>query len=97
VTVNHWCRRFAKERLAGLADAPGRGRKPSLPVAVVKKTLETVTWPPATLGRWSCRTMAHAAGISTASVQRPWAANDIKRHLSRTFKLSNDTRLDGKC
>jgi hypothetical protein len=35
--------------------------------------------------------------MSRASVQRPWAANDIKRHLSRTFKLSNDTRLDGKC
>ena len=35
VTVNHWCRRFVKARLAGLADAPGRGRKPSLPVAAV--------------------------------------------------------------
>jgi len=96
VTVNHWCRRFAKERLGGLADAPGRGRKPSLPVAAVKKTLETVTRPPATLGRWSCRTMARAAGISTASVQRLWAANDIKPHLTRTFKLSNDAHLDEK-
>lgn len=96
VTVNHWCRRFAKERLGGLADAPGRGRKPSLPVAAVKKTLETVTRPPATLGRWSCRTMARAAGISTASVQRLWAANDIKPHLTRTFKLSNDAHFEEK-
>jgi transposase len=30
VTVNRWCRRFVAERLAGLADATGRGRKPSL-------------------------------------------------------------------
>lgn len=96
VTVNHWCRRFVKARLAGLADAPGRGRKPSLPVAAVKKTLETVTRPPAELGRWSCRTMAHAAGISTASVQRLWAANDIKPHLTRTFKLSNDVHFEEK-
>lgn len=96
VTVNHWCRRFAKERLAGLADAPGRGRKPSLPVAAVRKTLEMVTRPPATLGRWSCRTMAQAAGISTASVQRLWAANDIKPHLTRTFKLSNDAHFEEK-
>jgi transposase len=96
VTVNHWCRRFVKERLAGLADAPGRGRKPSLPVAAVKKTLETVTRPPATLGRWSCRTMANAAGISKASVQRLWAANDIKPHLTRTFKLSNDAQFEEK-
>lgn len=96
VTVNHWCRRFAKDRLAGLADAPGRGRKPSLPEAAVRKTLETVTRPPATQGRWSCRTMAQAAGISTASVQRLWAANDIKPHLTRTFKLSNDARFEEK-
>ncbi|MDP1605949.1 MAG: IS630 family transposase [Rhodocyclaceae bacterium] len=96
VTVNHWCRCFVKERLAGLADAPGRGRKPSLPVAAVKKALETVTRPPATLGRWSCRTMAQATGISTASVQRLWAANDIKPHLTRTFKLSNDAHFEEK-
>ena len=31
VTVNDWCRRFLAQRLAGLDDAPGRGRKPSLP------------------------------------------------------------------
>jgi transposase len=96
VTVNHWCRRFVKARLAGLADAPGRGRKPSLPVAAVKKALETVTRPPADLGRWSCRTMAQAAGISTASVQRLWAANDIKPHLTRTFKLSKDAHFEEK-
>lgn len=96
LTVSHWCRRFASQRLAGLTDAPGRGRKPVLPVAAVKKTLETVTQPPATLGRWSCRTMAQAAGISKASVQRLWAANDIKPHLTRTFKLSNDVHFEDK-
>lgn len=94
LTVSHWCRRFASQRLAGLTDAPGRGRKPALPVAAVKKTLEAVTQPPATLGRWSCRTMAQAAGISKASVQRLWVANDIKPHLSRTFKLSNDAHFE---
>ena len=97
VTVNHWCRRFAQAGLAGLADAPGRGRKTSLPVDAVRKSLETtVARPPATLGRWSCRTMAKAAGISAASVQRLWAANDIKPHLVRGFKLSNDAHFEEK-
>jgi transposase len=96
VTVNHWCRRFAQARLDGLVDVPGRGRKPSLPVSAVRKTLETVTQPPATLGRWSCRSMAKAAGISSASVQRLWAANAIKPHLTRTFKLSKDVRFEEK-
>ena len=96
VTVNLWCRRFVKERLAGLSDAAGRGRKSSLPMAAVKKTLVTVTRPPATLGRWSCRTMAKSVGISPASVQRLWVANDIKPHLVRGFKLSNDVHFEEK-
>jgi hypothetical protein len=29
-------------------------------------------------------------------VQRLWAANDIKPHLSRTFKLSNDKQFEEK-
>ena len=40
--------------------------------------------------------MARAAGLSPASVQRLWAASDIKPHLSRTFKLSNDKRFEEK-
>src|SRR5438105_4476559 len=40
--------------------------------------------------------IAEQLGISPASVQRLWAASDIKPHLSRTFKLSNDTRFEEK-
>ena len=40
--------------------------------------------------------MARAAAISPASVQHLWAASDIKPHLSRTFKLSNDKRFEEK-
>ena len=96
VTVNHWCRRFVKHRLPGLSDAPGRGRKATLPVSAVRQALETVTKPPAALGRWSCRTMAQATGLSKASVQRLWAANDIKPHLTRTFKVSTDQHFAEK-
>jgi len=39
--------------------------------------------------------MARAAAMSAASVQRLWAANDIKP-LSRSFKLSNDKRFEAK-
>lgn len=96
LTAALWCRRFAEQGLDGLNDAPGRGRKSSLATAAVKKALETVTRPPAELGRWSCRTMAQASGMSAASVQRLWAANDIKPHLTRTFKLSNDPQFEEK-
>jgi transposase len=92
--VNRWVGRFVSDRVAGLRDAPGRGRKPWLAEAATQQVLERAVTPPADLGRWSCRTMARAVGISAASVQRLWAANDIKPHLSRTFKLSNDKRFE---
>ena len=94
--VNRWVGRFATDRLAGLRDAPGRGRKPWLVEGAAQQVLERAVTPPPDLGRWSCRTMARAVGISAASVQRLWAANDIKPHLSRTFKLSNDKRFEQK-
>src|SRR6202521_2413742 len=96
LAVNRWVGRFALHRLAGLTDRAGRGRKPWLPQAAVQQVVEQAVTPPPHLGRWSCRTMARAAGISPASVQRLWAASDIKPHLSRTFKLSNDKRFEEK-
>ena len=96
VTVNHWCQRFLADRLAGLEDAAGRGRKPSLPPAAVRMVLDKAVTPPARRGRWSCRSMAVMAGVSKATVQRLWAANDIKPHLSRTFKLSKDKHFETK-
>src|SRR5213082_213449 len=96
VAVNRWVGRFALHRLDGLSDRAGRGRKPWLPQAAVQQVVEQAVTPPPHLGRWSCRTMARAAGISPASVQRLWAASDIKPHLSRTFKLSNDKRFEEK-
>lgn len=94
--VNRWVGRFAAQRLNGLADRPGRGRRPWLPSQAVRQVVEQAVTPPPNLGRWSCRTMARAAGISPASVQRLWADNDIKPHLSRTFKLSTDKRFEEK-
>ena len=40
--------------------------------------------------------MARAAGISATSVHKIWAANDLKPHLTRTFKLSNDPNFEEK-
>lgn len=40
--------------------------------------------------------MARAAGISATTVHKLWAANDLKPHLTRTFKVSNDPQFEGK-
>src|SRR3954452_10212392 len=96
LAVNRWVGRFSLHRLDGLSDRAGRGRKPWLPQTAVQQVVEQAVTPPPHLGRWSCRTMGRAAGISPASVQRLWAASEIKPHLSRTFKLSNDKRFEEK-
>lgn len=94
--VAHWEKRFRKLGLAGLLDAKGRGRKPSIDSAVREKVIVKATQPPAHRTRWSVRTMAKEVGISPASVQRYWSANAIKPHITRTFKLSKDKNFEKK-
>lgn len=94
--VSKWSSRFETLGLEGLRDAPGRGRKPSLPKEKIEQVLIRVTQPPKGRRRWSVRTMAKAVGISHDSVHRIWKANDLKPHLTRTFKLSRDPQFEPK-
>lgn len=87
-----WRKRFAEGGCQALThDLPRGQRIPPLPrkqvQAVVEKTLHEK---PASATHWSCRSMAKASGISSASVQRIWNAHGLKPHLVKTFKLSND-------
>jgi transposase len=95
--VIRWERRFSALGVEGLLkDAAGRGRKPSIPEAKRAKLITQATQPPPNRTRWSVRSMARQVGVSPASVQRTWAANDIKPHLTRTFKLSRDPNFETK-
>ena len=40
--------------------------------------------------------MATEVGLSAAAMQRIWRDHDLKPHLSRTFKLSNDKPFEEK-
>jgi hypothetical protein len=42
------------------------------------------------------RSMGRHVGISHSTVQRIWAKNDLKPHISKTFKLSNDPKFEEK-
>lgn len=75
--VIRWERRFAGYGLAGLEEAPGRGPKPSIPEAKKDRIITQATQPPPNRTRWSVRAMARQTGVSPASVQRIWAANEI--------------------
>jgi transposase len=95
-TVSLWVGKFSKSGVAGLQDSPGRGRKPSIPTEKAFKVITNATKPPPDRTRWSVRSMAKAAGMSPASVQRIWSSNSIKPHLINTFKLSKDPQFEQK-
>ena len=95
-TVSLWSKRFELKGLGGLEDEPGRGRKPSLPPDKVRQVITRVTQPPRGRKKWSTRSMAAAVGISHQSVHKIWESNDLKPHLVRTFKISNDPRFEEK-
>ena len=94
--VVHWEHRFAGFGLPGLEDAPGRGRRPSIPEAKKDRLITLATQPPPNKTRWSVRSMARQVGVSPTSVRRIWSANEIKPHVTRTFKLSRDPNFEAK-
>jgi len=94
--VSKWCSRFRKCGLGGLRDAKGRGRKPRLPEQKQAQVLTMATRPPVGYTRWSVRRMARATGLSVGTVHSLWKANEIKPHLTRTFKLSKDKDFERK-
>lgn len=95
-TVRLWRQRFGEQGLAGLADAPGRGRKPYLDAKIKQAIVTAAVQPPAHRTRWSCRSMARAQKVSASTVQRLWHNNDIQPHLTRTFKVSTDAHFEEK-
>ena len=95
-SVVTWRARFIEEGVAKIGRVrPGRGRKPEIPQAtideIVRLTQETT---PEGETHWSCRSMAKAAGVSAATVQRVLTARGLEPHLVKTFKLSNDPRFE---
>jgi len=95
-TVSTWSHRFEKAGLSGLQDKAGRGRKPSIPAAKLERAVTEVTQPPKHRTRWSVRSMSRHAGISPSTVQRLWSKNELKPHVTKTFKLSTDPKFEEK-
>lgn len=94
--VTHWEKRFRLAGMEGLHEAKRSGRKPSLDTKVKEEILTEATRPPKPRKRWSLRSMARAKKVSPSTVHKIWKANEIKPHLSRTFKVSNDKQFEEK-
>ena len=95
LTVWRWQERFLAEGLVGLRrDATRPGRKPPLSAETIERVVhKTLHEKPVAGTHWSIRKMARATDLSYTSVQRIWKAHELKPHLVKTFKLSNDKRF----
>jgi len=94
-TVALWRGRFAKTGPEGLWEiAAGRGRKPTYSAdkiqSIVQATLQTK---PKGMTQWSCRQMAQAQGVGKSTVSTIWRSHNLTPHLTKSFKLSRDTRF----
>jgi transposase len=98
LTVRRWRHRFVAKGVDGLLkDATRPSRVKPLPPEKIKQVVHmTLHAKPPNATHWSVRSMAKAAGISYASVQRIWHAHGLKPHLIETFKVSRDKNFATK-
>jgi len=95
-TVVKWRKNFSKKRIAGLKDAPRSGRNPLYDQETVAKLISKTLELPEHITHWSTREMAKELGMGHMTVHRIWKKNDLKPHLVKTFKYSNDKHLEEK-
>ncbi len=90
-SIIEWRGRFARQRLAGLCDAPRSGAPRTVQDEDVERLLVlTLESQPKHATHWSTRAMAARAGMSQMMVSRVRRAFGLQPHRQETFKLSND-------
>ena len=96
--VIKWRRRFAAERMTGLVDEPGRGRKRKYDADIRHRIAATACLtPPASVGtHWSVRTLARHLSVGAGVVQSVLSAESIQPHRFRFWKDSPDPEFEPK-
>lgn len=91
--AGRWRKRYAEKGLEGIAkDAPRSGRKATERDRVARRIVRTATQkkPPEPYTHWSVRMLAKEVKTTPSMVHRVLRANQLKPHLVRPFKISND-------
>jgi transposase-like protein/transposase len=95
-TVLLWRRRFKEHGLAGLDDAPHRGRPRTYGRELRERIVTETLTSPEGLTHWSRERMAKRVGVSASTVGRVWKEGRLKPHRVETFKYSTDPELVAK-
>ena len=92
--VGRWRNRYVTQGLAGIEkDAPGRGARRRLGRRSRPGSLNGPTRCSRPTPRTGARGHRPGTGHHPSMVNRVWRANQLKPHLYRTFKLSNDPKF----
>ena len=89
--------RFRARGIEGLKSQPKAGRGNRVPTETVQKLIaKALSRPPAGYSHWSTLQLAKAMKLGKTVVHKILQANDIKPHLTRTFKVSKDPQFKDK-
>ncbi|HEY6794528.1 MAG TPA: helix-turn-helix domain-containing protein [Kineosporiaceae bacterium] len=92
-TVLRWQRRYLDHGLRGLGDDERTGR----PRAVDRELIvRTTARPPSGRPAWTCRALAHALGVSAASVSRCWREVGLAPQRTGTLKFGTRPFLEAR-
>lgn len=96
--VIKWRRRYATDRLEGLGDQPGRGRRRKYDAALRHRIAATAcTTPPDSVGtHWSVRTLARHLGVGVGVVRSVLSSESLQPHRFRYWKDSPDPEFEPK-
>lgn len=96
-TVNKWRNRFAKQGLAGLADAPRPGKPKTMGKDLRTKVLRLLeTPPPKGQAAWDGIALAKALGAKKSSIYALLAKDGIQLQRSRSWCVSTDPEFAAK-
>ena len=98
-SLHQWSQRLDRDGLAGGRNRPRPGRALSVPASIGQRVIEAASQDrqdPRGRARWSVRALAAPPGIAQGSAARIRRSKNLKPHLRRTCKLSNDPQFKAK-
>jgi transposase len=97
VQISRIRRRFADERVRGLAERRHTGRPKTItPRQIARVVALTLKAPPKGLTHWTSREMQAKTGLSHTTICRIWKAHNLKPYQVRTFKFTTDPNAEEK-
>ena len=95
--VGRWRQRYVQMGLAGiLKDKTRPGRIAPIAASMRSRMSNSRLRPSRQERRTGRKSLAREVGVSPSTVGRIWAANGLKPHRIKTFKLSKDKRFEEK-